>query len=43
VVETSEGYLDRMDTVEEPRADSDPERRLESKQVREKFRKYWAA
>jgi RNA polymerase sigma-70 factor, ECF subfamily len=37
VVETSEGYLDRMDTVEEPRADSDPERRLESKQVREKI------
>ena len=38
LVETSEGYLDRMDTVEEPRADSDPERSLESKQVREKIR-----
>jgi RNA polymerase sigma-70 factor (ECF subfamily) len=28
VVETSEGPLDRMDTVEEARPDSDPERRL---------------
>lgn len=37
VVQTSEGVLDRMDTLEEPRADSDPERRLESKQVREKI------
>jgi RNA polymerase sigma-70 factor, ECF subfamily len=37
VVETSEGVLDRMDTIEEPRADSDPERSLESKQVREKI------
>jgi RNA polymerase sigma-70 factor (ECF subfamily) len=37
VVETSEGVLDRMDSVEEPRADSDPERSLESKQVREKI------
>jgi len=38
-VETSEGYLDRMDTVEEPRPDSDPQRQLESKQVREKIEK----
>jgi len=37
LVETSEGYLDRMDTVEEPRADSDPQRSLASKQVREKI------
>jgi RNA polymerase sigma-70 factor (ECF subfamily) len=37
VVETNEGYLDRMDSVEEPRADSDPERSLKSKQVREKI------
>jgi RNA polymerase sigma-70 factor (ECF subfamily) len=37
VVETSEGVLDRMETVEEPRADSDPERSLESKQVRAKI------
>lgn len=34
VVETSEGVLDRMETLEEPRADSDPQRSLESKQVR---------
>src|SRR5579872_6105592 len=34
VVETSEGVLDRMESFEEPRADSDPERSLESKQVR---------
>ena len=34
VVETSEGYLDRMDTVEEERADGDPERRLESRNCR---------
>ena len=37
LVETSEGYLDRMATVEEPRADSNPERRMESQQVREKI------
>jgi RNA polymerase sigma-70 factor (ECF subfamily) len=37
LVETGDGYIDRMDTVEEPRADSDPERRLGSKQVREKI------
>ena len=36
-METSEGYLDRMATVEEPRADSNPERRMESQQVREKI------
>jgi RNA polymerase sigma-70 factor (ECF subfamily) len=28
-----------MDTVEEPRPDSDPQRQLESKQVREKIEK----
>jgi RNA polymerase sigma-70 factor (ECF subfamily) len=37
MVETSEGYLDRMDTVEEPRADSDPQRRLASQQMGEKI------
>ena len=37
VVATHEGYLDRMDSVEEPRADADPERRLESKEVRQKI------
>ena len=37
LVETADGYLDRMDTIQEPRADSDPERSLESKQVREKI------
>lgn len=34
VVETSDGVLDRMDTVEEPRADGDPQRRLFSRQLR---------
>ena len=37
VVETSEGLLDRMDTVQEQRADSDPERRLESQQLKERI------
>jgi RNA polymerase sigma-70 factor (ECF subfamily) len=37
LVETKEGFLDRMETFEEPRADSDPERRLESKEVRQKI------
>jgi RNA polymerase sigma-70 factor (ECF subfamily) len=34
VIETSEGLLDRMDAVEERRADSDPERSLESKELK---------
>jgi RNA polymerase sigma-70 factor (ECF subfamily) len=34
VVETSEGFLDRMDTVEESRADGDPQRQLLSRQLR---------
>lgn len=37
VVETGEGVLDRMDSFEEPRADSDPQRSFESKQVRAKI------
>jgi len=38
VVETSEGYLDRMDTVEEGRADGDPQRQLLSRQLRVRIR-----
>ena len=34
VVETSDGYLDRMDTLEEGRADGDPQRQLLSGQLR---------
>jgi len=34
VVETRDGLLDRMDAVQEQRADGDPERRLESQQLR---------
>ena len=34
VVETSEGVLDRMDAVQEQRADGNPERRLESQELR---------
>ena len=34
VVETSEGVLDRMDTMEERRADGDPQRQLLSGQLR---------
>jgi len=34
VVETSERFLDRMDTVEESRADGDPQRQLLSRQLR---------
>ena len=37
VVETSEGVLDRMDAVQEQRADGDPERSLESQQLRERI------
>jgi RNA polymerase sigma-70 factor (ECF subfamily) len=33
VVETNDGILDRMDTVEEPRADGDPQRQLMSRQL----------
>jgi RNA polymerase sigma-70 factor, ECF subfamily len=38
VVETSEGLLDRMDAVQERRADSDPERQLESQELKERIR-----
>ena len=38
VVETSEGPLDRMDAVPERRADGDPERSLESKELKERIR-----
>jgi RNA polymerase sigma-70 factor (ECF subfamily) len=38
VVETSDGVLDRMDTVEEPRADGDPQRQLLSRQVETRVR-----
>ena len=38
VVETSEGVLDRMDTVEESRADGNPQRQLMSQQLRERIR-----
>jgi RNA polymerase sigma-70 factor, ECF subfamily len=38
VVETSEGFLDRMDTVEESRAHGDPQRQLMSGQLRVRIR-----
>jgi RNA polymerase sigma-70 factor (ECF subfamily) len=38
VVETSEGFLDRMDTVEEERADGDPQRQLMSRQLQRRIR-----
>jgi RNA polymerase sigma-70 factor (ECF subfamily) len=38
VVETSEGFLDRMDTVEESRAHGDPQRQLLSRQLRGRIR-----
>ena len=38
VVETSEGFLDRMDTVEESRAHGDPQRQLLSRQLRARIR-----
>ena len=38
VVETSEGFLDRMDTVEESRAHGDPQRQLLSRQLRSRIR-----
>jgi RNA polymerase sigma-70 factor, ECF subfamily len=34
IVETADGFLDRMDTVEESRADGDPQRRLLSQQLK---------
>lgn len=37
VVETSEGFLDRMDTVEESRADSNPQRQLMSRQLQKRI------
>src|SRR5438477_10605638 len=37
VVETTDGYLDRMDTVEESRAGGDPERRLLSEQLQSRI------
>jgi len=37
VVETSEGFLDRMDTVEESRADSNPQRQLMSRQLQRRI------
>jgi RNA polymerase sigma-70 factor, ECF subfamily len=37
-VETSDGVLDRMDTVEESRADADPQRKLFSRQLQAKIR-----
>src|SRR6266853_265471 len=37
VVETSEGFLDRMDTVEEARADGKPQRQLMSRQLGQKI------
>ena len=37
VVETSEGFLDRMDTVEESRADGNPQRQLMSRQLGKKI------
>jgi len=37
VVETNEGFLDRMETVQEQRADSDPERSLESQELKHRI------
>ena len=37
VVETREGILDRMDTIEEDRADGNPQRRLLSRELRNKI------
>jgi RNA polymerase sigma-70 factor (ECF subfamily) len=37
VVETSDGLLDRMDAVEERRADGNPERQLESQELKERI------
>src|SRR5438270_13863741 len=38
VVETADGVLDRMDTVEEGRADGDPQRRLLSQQLQTRIK-----
>ena len=37
MVETSEGPLDRMDAVQERRADTDPERQMESRELKERI------
>ena len=37
VVETNDGVLDRMDTLEEPRADGDPQRKLFSRQLQDRI------
>ena len=39
VVETSEGVLDRMDTLEEPRVEGNPQRHLLSSQLRQRIGK----
>src|SRR5437764_3759802 len=38
VLETADGFLDRMDTVEESRADGDPQRSLMSRQLQARIR-----
>ena len=38
MVDTSEGPMDRMDTVQEERADTDPERKLLSTQLNRRIR-----
>ncbi len=38
IVETSEGFLDRMDTVEEERADGNPQRQLMSRQLQQRIK-----
>ena len=40
MVETSDGVLDRMDTVEEPRADGDPQRQLMSRRSTAAFARF---
>ena len=41
VVETSEGFLDRMDTVEEPRADGDPRAPAVEQSAAGEIQKVW--
>jgi len=43
VVETSEGTLDRMDTVEEQRADGNPQRQLMSHQLKKRIQETLAS
>jgi RNA polymerase sigma-70 factor, ECF subfamily len=43
VVETNEGFLDRMDTVEEARADGDPQRQLMSRQLKDRIQEILAS